>query len=281
MKRVAIIGTGLIGASLGLALRKRAAVVGWDPDRANLSSAKRMGALTSVAPNLERALARADAVILAAPVRAIVSLIPEVFPRVRPLALVVDVGGVKAPIVAAAVRALRSHSQVRFVAGHPMAGSESSGPSAARADLFVHRLFALYAPPQPQRASALRAARKLVKHIGATPVIVGPKQHDRAVSATSALPQIAAVALALAVIDSGGRAAAGLVGPGLEGATRLAGSSFAQWQAGLLENSRNVRRAIRAFERRLASLRRAIDSGDVRLLEKTFRAAAAARARLY
>ncbi|HXM18857.1 MAG TPA: prephenate dehydrogenase/arogenate dehydrogenase family protein [Candidatus Tumulicola sp.] len=290
---IAIIGTGLIGASLGLALRRKSsAIVGWDRKRANAREAKRRGAITRIAASLEDAVRDAAVVVLAAPLPEILKMLPRVLRMARSSALVIDVGGLKVPVVREAERALRRQSRTKvrhttararnayFVAGHPLAGNERSGPGAARADLFQGMPFALYAPAQPERASARRAAERFVRRLGAKPVWVPPAEHDRIVSVTSALPQLASTALALAWRDAGGPAAGKLAGPGLRGATRLADSPFLVWKASLLGNRGNVRRALLALKRRVDMLAKALNGRHERQLAQLFAAGAGARRRI-
>jgi prephenate dehydrogenase len=282
---VAIVGTGLIGASVGLALRRRRTrgltIVGWDPSKRNAGAAKRRRAIDVVAPDFQRSIARADVVVLSAPLASLGRLVGRALKQAKPGALVIDVGGLKMTIVGAAQRALRTHPRgARFVAGHPMAGSERAGVRAASAQLFERRPFALYAPPQAGRERAWRAAETFVRALGGRPVRIAPQWHDRMVAATSALPQLAALALALAAKRAVGRQRTWLAGPGFEGATRLAETPFRLWEAALVENRHNVRRALRSLEREIARIGAVLERGDTRAMGKIFRSAAAARRRI-
>ena len=296
LNRIAIVGTGLIGTSIGLALRRRSRgvhIAGWDRARANAKSARLRGALTSVAASLGAAVAGADLIVLAAPLRAIEKLIPRVLAIAPSGTLVLDVGPLKERVAAIAGVALRSkysertavrrkseHRGALFVAGHPLAGSERHGPGAASADLFEGRPFALFAPEQTHRSLALRKAETVVRALGAVPVWLEPSAHDRAVASTSALPQLASIALALASWRMLGRNGPKLAGPGFDGATRLADSPFHVWEAALFENARNVRRALLALERHVAGLAKVLGRGDRRKMSNLFRQAAAARRRI-
>jgi len=284
-KTIAIVGTGLIGASVGLALRRRGerglAIVGWDPSARNARAARRRHAIDSISNDLTRAIERADTVVIAAPLSHIVSLVTKAIKYAKRGALIIDVGGLKQAIAATAARALRQPaSGALFVAGHPMAGSERAGPEAAAADLFDDRPFAIYAPVQHSRARAWRAAETFVRALGGFPVRIDPADHDRIVAATSALPQLAALAIARAAARAAGKRGARLVGPGLAGATRLAESPFSVWEIALLENRRNVRRALRALGHEIGIIDAALERGDARRLEKIFLAAAGARRRI-
>jgi len=280
---IAILGTGLIGASIGLALKrkdKRVRIVGWDAKRAASAAAKRRRAVDEIAPSLCEAIGSADIIVLAAPHAAILKLMPATFGSAPHKSLIIDVAGLKTKISARASRLLAAHRGAAFVAGHPMAGLERAGPSNAKADLFVGRPFAIHAPPQPGRNAVTIRARKFVRRLGALPVEVEPELHDRIVAATSALPQLAAVAMASAVDRRAGGAASSLAGPALESSLRLAASPFASWETGLLENSGHLVPALRELERRLRQLTKAIERGDRRLLARSFASAAEASRRV-
>ena len=282
---IAIIGTGLIGASIGLALRRRRqqslTIVGWDPSRRNAAEAKRRRAIDEISPDLESAIARADIVVLAAPLASLARLVPLALKQAKRGALVIDMGGLKTGIAKAAQRALRARPHgAHFVAGHPLAGSERAGARAASKQLCEGRPFAIYAPPQDERARAWRAAETFARTLGARPVRITPEQHDRIVAATSALPQLAALALALAAERAAGRQSSWLAGPGFEGATRLAETPFSLWDVALFENRRNTRRALRALVREIGGIVAALERGSPREMGKIFRSAAAARRRI-
>jgi len=280
---VAILGTGLIGASIGLALQKRASVlriIGWDAKRAAGAQAKRRGAIDALAPTLRDAVGSADVVVLAAPHDAVLKLMPAVFRHARRGGLIVDVAGVKRKIVANATKLLKRWPGIAFVGGHPMAGSERPGAKNADAGLFTARPFAICAPPQLHRRSALARAKKFVRALGARPIELEPAAHDRIVAAASALPQLMSVAAASAVERNVGRRATKLAGPALKSAVRLAGSPFHIWEAGLLGNSHNVLSVLLELERRLREMAKAIEHGDRRLLARSFEHAARARRRV-
>ena len=279
-----IVGTGLIGTSIGLALRRRlrnASIAGWDPVRSHSAAARRKGALDRVAPSLEAALPDAETVVLAAPLGAIVRLLPTILAQARTRAFIIDVAPLLAPVVAAATRALReAPGGPLFVAGHPIAGAESSGPRGADAGMFDGRPYAIFAPAQKHRALAWRRAEAFARLLGAVPVRLAPPEHDRIVALTSALPQLAALALALAAKQAGGRTTAWISGPGFDGATRLAQSPFSIWEGALRGNARNTTRALRALEAAARTLRQALETGDFGKIESYFALAAGARRRI-
>ncbi len=279
---VAIIGVGLIGGSVGLAIRRaapRTSVIGFDRKIAAAWSARRRGALTEIAQTLESAVAKADIVVLAVPTQAVIALLPRVLSRARARSLVIDVAGLKQPVFAAAERAIAARKGVSVVCGHPLAGSERGGAQAADPALFGGRPFALCAPPQWRRLVALRKAEAFVRRLGARPVRITALDHDRIIAVTSALPQLVSSATALAAADAADRYRM-LTGPGFASVTRLAATPSAVWEDALLTNKRNIIPALAAFEARLRSFRRAIERDDGAAVSQLLRKAAAIQRRL-
>ncbi len=241
--------------------------------------ARRRQALTTIAPTLASAVADADVVVLAVPATAVVKLVPRVAALCRPRSLVIDVAGLKTTVFAAATKALAARPAPGIVCGHPLAGSERGGAGAADAALFRTRFFVLCAPRQPGRPAVMRAAGAFVRSLGARPLWVGPREHDRIIAVTSALPQLVASATVLAAAASAGTRGE-LTGPGFASVTRLAATPTALWEDALLSNKRNVIKALDAFEAQLRSFRRAIERGDGAALGRLLRTAAAAQRRL-
>jgi prephenate dehydrogenase len=281
LKTVSVIGTGLIGASIGLAARSAGfSVTGWDSRAGAVRTAKKRGAIDAIAISFEDAIAHAAIVILAAPLDVTVRQLAGVFKSAPEGSLVIDVASVKQRVSKRAAVLLARTCNVRFVAGHPIAGSERSGPAAADAGLLRGRAFALHAPPQQSRKQAYTAAARFVRKIGAIPVAVAPRDHDLAVAALSALPQLTSVALALASSDSGAKRGRRLAGPGYRDTTRLAESGFAMWKPVLDANSKNVLKSIRALGKRVETIESALRHHDWNALRRLFSAAAAARRRV-
>jgi prephenate dehydrogenase len=245
---VAVVGLGLIGASLACDLTRAGyRVVG--VDRASLRRrARALGYVAATRATLTAAWRDADVIVLAAPPRANLALLREAARALRsaPRAGVVltDVSSVKQPIVRLAARlALRT-----FVGGHPLAGRERSGLAAAGPDLFRGRAWALTPTPRTD-ARALRAVRRIVRAVGARPVTLDAARHDRSVAILSHLPQLVAWALeAAARADGIDRR---LAGRAFGEMTRLSRSPRGLWREILSANAREVRRARRAFEQAL------------------------------
>jgi len=244
---VVVAGLGLIGGSLAHDLSRRGfEVIGVDRP-AVLRAARRSGVIALGTAALERAVARAELVVLAAPPRVNRRWLVRLAGLRRPELVVTDTGSVKGGIVSDAVRLGLSG----FVGGHPMAGGERGGFGSARAGLFAGRPW-LLTPTGGTDAHALRRVRALVRSVGARPASLGAAEHDRALAFLSHLPQLVAWALhAAAQRDPVARRYLAVAGPGFHDMTRLARSPRGLWREILAENARDVRRALRALAREL------------------------------
>jgi len=277
-RRVAILGTGLIGGSFALALRKHfpdTIVVGWDKAHV-LRHALERGAIHEGIGDVSLAVAGADLIYVALPVGQTIELLPEIA-RIAPLrSLVTDASSTKRPVCAVAAESFREGG-AHFLGGHPMAGKEISGIAAADADLFRGSKYALIGSSAQGSAAKPREPRvagfvALVEKLGAEPVWLAADVHDRAAAVVSHLPQLLAVALAGVVrgeTDETGLPVT-LAGRGLRDALRLAGSPYSVWRDIILTNSDNLERVldqmIQALEQVRADLR-------TRALEEEFSAA--------
>jgi prephenate dehydrogenase len=278
-RRVAIVGVGLIGGSIGLAIRRRlrqARVVGIDRP-AVLRVARRRGAVHEGTGSLARGLAGADLVVLALPVDEILKALPRVARLAGPDAIVTDVGSTKEEIVRAA---RRLGLAARFVGGHPMAGSERSGIDNADASIVPGAPWILCPALPRARAGGGGAAQArvaaLVERLGAHPARLDPRVHDAAMARLSHLPQLASVALINAAAGSPAGRFLGLSGPAFRQMSRLASSPPALWDGILRSNRRAAERALDDFVRELNRLRAALG----KCVSPHFRRAARARARL-
>ena len=255
MRRVAVLGTGLIGASLGMALRQAGwTVAGWDPDRSALAEAARRGALDDARPSMGEAVAGADLVVLAGPLGATLQTLAGLHTD----ALVTDVAGVKVPVVEA------GRPGLRLVAGHPMAGREQSGPSAATASLF--RGAAWIICPDGARPEDVEQVESMVESVGAIPYTMPAADHDRVVAAISHLPQV--IAIALVNLASGDPGAMRLVAGSFRDLTRVAASEPGWWPELLAANEANVGRAIAGMIDQLESTRTEIGSDPASLVAR-------------
>jgi prephenate dehydrogenase len=255
MNTVAIVGTGLIGASFGLALRKSGfagTIVGVSSPRA-IESAVARGAIERGLP-LEEAAARADLIFLAQPIGRILDTIRHLDPLVRPQALVTDAGSTKCEIVDTA----RQHlSRCQFLGGHPMAGKETRGAASADGGLFEGRTWVLTPDEKSELATpAARALEAMLRAIGARLVVMDADEHDRVVSLTSHLPQMLSTALASVVSERvGAEANLAVAGPGLVDSTRLALSAYELWRDIVTTNTEHIDRALAACVQKLEHMR--------------------------
>ena len=256
--RAAVIGVGLIGGSLGMAMRRRRLareVVGVVRVSETLGTARTRGAIDRGTTDPVEGVAGADLVVLATPPDLIVPLAREILPYLAAGAILTDVASVKAEIVRAVEPALDPERGVAFVGGHPMAGNESRGVGAASAELFEGSVYLLTRTTATAEAALDRLAA-LAQALGARPMVVDPDAHDRAVARVSHLPYLVAAALVGAA--EGETAAAG---PSFLGATRVAGSPVPLWAQICRLNRGEIVEALRAFRDRLDRLERALAGG--------------------
>ncbi|MSP78090.1 MAG: prephenate dehydrogenase/arogenate dehydrogenase family protein [Dehalococcoidia bacterium] len=195
MERITIVGMGLIGTSLGMALKNggtRAQIVGFDIERGVASKAKKRGGLDIVASNLEEAVEGARLVVLATPIPVMKELLSFLSTRLADGCVVTDVGGTKANVIQWADELLPSN--VNFVGGHPMAGSERSGPEAGSEALFRGVLYPI-CPSTKAHPDATKTVADMVEAIGAKPYFMDPYEHDTYVAGVSHLPFLLSVSL--------------------------------------------------------------------------------------
>ena len=255
---VVVVGVGLIGGSIGRALRDRGAagrVIGVDRDPDQLRQARDLGAIDHAAANLAGALAEADVVVIAAPVPATVELVRAASRVGRGSLLITDVGSTKARIVAEVETDDASRS--RFVGSHPIAGSERQGVAHARADLFDGKVCVLTPTPRTPLDRVERTHRFWAS-LGASTIEVDPASHDAHLARTSHLPHAVAAALAAVVPPDLLPFAAGAYRDG----TRVAGADADLWAGIFLANRQPILDALTRFERELATFRAALDAGD-------------------
>ncbi len=279
IERLAVLGVGLIGGSVALALKRAGAVrqvVGYGRDRGNLGVAQSLGIIDEIAAGPEQAVAGADCVLLAMPVGAMAETFSRIAPHLAAAALLTDAGSTKQDVIAAARSGLGGQIG-RFVPGHPIAGAEKSGALAARADLYAGRNVIL--TPLPENAAATVAAvADLWRACGARLMEMSAAEHDRVFAAVSHLPHLAAFAL---VDELASRPEAGLyfrlAGSGFRDFTRIAASSPEMWRDIALANREALAAELDAYVSRLSHLRAALAAGDGQTLFDTFIRASKAR----
>ena len=262
--RVAILGTGLIGGSFGLALRKHfpdISIVGFDREE-TLQAALARGAVPETAHNLAAAVRSADLVYVALPIGATIEALPAIAAAAKDGALVTDAGSTKTIICRAAKTFFAGGA--RFLGGHPMAGRETSGIARADAGLFSGARYALVGSeddPDPR----VQGFASLVRTLGAEPVWCDAETHDWAVGIVSHLPQLLAVALARVVQDETDETGLplSLSGPGLQDMLRLAGSPYGLWRDVAHTNTENIARALDRLEQAVEYLRTQLTSKEL------------------
>jgi prephenate dehydrogenase len=275
ISRVTILGTGLIGGSFALALRKftkEIHITGWD--RADvIDEAKTRGAIDEAfSGELALALRNADLIYIALPIAPTIDLLPKIARHAPSHALVTDASSTKVRITQTAAELFPAERGPFFLGGHPMAGRELSGIAHANADLFRESTYALIGASSLQEDPRVSAFVKILEKIGARPLWLGAQQHDYAVGLASHLPQLAAVALASFLydrLDENGLPIT-LAGPGLRDSLRLAGSPYSTWRDIVLTNQEVLSAALDLFARRLDDLREKLASRE---LESDFDAA--------
>lgn len=260
-ERVAVLGTGLIGGSIGLGLAAAdpsVEVVGYDPDPAATDAALRSGAVGRAAPDPVSAAEGADLVVLAGPVDATEGLVGALAGAVGDGTVVTDVGSAKAAVVAAGEGVFGRS----FVGGHPMAGSERHGVEAATADLFRDAWWIL-TPTRRTAPEAYARVADLVARLGAKPVAISPGRHDSLVARLSHVPQLTASALVDLAAGAGDREALlGLAAGGFRDVTRIAASNPDLWVTILRSNKPSILDALSTLNRKLSSVAASIERDD-------------------
>jgi prephenate dehydrogenase len=273
--KVAILGVGLIGGSIGLAARRRtgALVCGYDPDPATIAAAIERGAIDESAVDIRAAVAGAQLVFAAAPVGMLAPIVREALALAGADCAISDVGSTK--LTLGDVR-----EDPRFVGGHPLAGAETAGVANAREDLFEGATWYLTPPSQPDPVLYERL-RGSIERFGARPVAIEADVHDRLMACVSHLPHVLAnvlVAQAAAAFEREGAQPA--IGPSLGDTIRVAGANTAIWTDIYIANRDALIEAIEEALRRLEDVRTALTRADAGALAAWNEGARAARERL-
>ncbi len=275
--RLAIVGTGLIGASVGLAAKRAGAsrVVGYDADPAMLEAAVARGALDDGAASLAGTLADAELAVVAVPVAELARQVEAVLAAAPDECTVTDVGSTKQPVCESAGRS------ARFVGGHPVCGSEARGAEHASPELFDGATWFLTPLPHTDPAR-YRVVHGFVSALGGLPVAVDPRAHDRLVALTSHLPH----ALANLLVNQAGRARIDgheplqAAGGSLRDMTRVAGANPRIWIDIFLDNAERLRDALAEHRRGVEELERALAERDAGFLARWIAEAAGNRRRM-
>jgi len=260
IRQITIVGNGLIGGSLALALRKKkfaGRIIGCDRE-GTLEKARMRGAIDAGSPNPGDAVRGSQVVVLATPVLAIIDLIERVGPVLPAKALLTDVGSTKAAIVERAAKVLGKNVGKKFLGGHPMAGKEMSGVDYADADLFRNAVWFLTPLPGQNLNEGLFAEfAGWIDQIGAHIAMLPAEDHDRLCAWISHVPQMMSTALAAALVDEFGSEAPLLPAGGraLQEMTRISASPYSMWRDIAMSNQKNLSNALWKVEQRLAHIR--------------------------
>ena len=258
-ERVYLLGTGLIGGSLALDLRERGLVgrlLGSDVDPVAQAQALDLGILDEEAPFDEDTLAGCDLIILSVPVVAIESIIRSGFP---PQALVTDVGSVKLPLIKAFRESVDSGSSYRYVPGHPIAGDEKSGPTAARAGLFKGARVII--TPVEDNDDDVEVIAHMWQRVGSVVEVMDPELHDALFAWVSHMPHMAAYGIVDSVLKKD-ESWVSFSGGGLRDYTRIASSNPAMWADIAISNRKYLLRAVKDLGVRLGEIEELISAGD-------------------
>lgn len=260
IRQITIIGTGLIGGSLALALRKKkfvGRIIGCDRE-GTLERARMRGAIDDGTVNPGDAVRGSDLVVLASPVLAIVDLIERVGPVLPAKALLTDVGSTKTVVVERALKVFGKKAGKRFLAGHPMAGKELSGVDYADPDLFQNAMwFFSPLPGQNLNEGLFAEFAGWIDQIGARIAMLPAEDHDRLCAWISHVPQMISTALAAALVEEFGAEAPLLPAGGraLQEMTRISASPYSMWRDVAISNKKNLEDALWKVEQRLIHIR--------------------------
>ena len=275
MKRIGVVGLGLIGGSFASGLKKRGLVeqvVGYDKDAASLASALEAGVIDFAASSVADSAKSVDIIIIAVPVLSVQSILEQI-----PLnKIITDVGSVKAPIIEAS-RMVYGKVPEKLIPGHPIAGSEKQGVTSANPDLFENHMVIL-TPLKSTDENATEIIRKLWQSLGSEVIEMSAARHDNILAQTSHLPHLLAYALVEALSSRGDtmevlKFAAG----GFRDFSRIAASDPIMWRDIFKANRSEVIKALDRFLEEISSLRQLVSNGDSDAMEKVFKRARKAR----
>ncbi len=266
-KRIAIIGVGLIGGSLGLAVKKRnlaRVVVGIGRRSSSIREALRRGAIDIGTKDLAKGVAGADLVVIATPVCSITKIARAISGGLKEGAVLTDAGSTKGEIVMAVERCISP--KAFFVGSHPLAGSEKRGVSFADKDLFKGSIV-IMTKAKKTKSPAVKTLDKFWRSLGVARVVIkSPEEHDRIVAEISHLPHLAAVAL----INSADKKSLEFAAAGFKDTTRIAASDPEVWRDICITNKKEILRSLEKYERCLARLKALIKKGRAEELYKEF-----------
>lgn len=273
IERIAILGTGLLGTSIGLALRAAGftgSIVGWNRSAEGGHEALSMGAVDSLAGDALKAAREAQVVVLCVPIYSTLDYMEQLAGILTPEQLVTDVGSTKGQISTAAGRLFNAPDRAAFLPGHPMAGKERGGAALGDAELFRGAMWLFTDDPawqrSPQGAALAADWRESVASMGARIMDLDAARHDELVAWVSHLPQLAATALSALLEDQVGDAPElkHIGGRALREMTRLGASPFSMWRDIAHTNTAAIEAVLLAFEQRLAYIRENLRTPELR-----------------
>lgn len=280
IKRLAIIGVGLIGGSFGVSLRDRGAVeeiVGYGRNVKNLGLAKELGLIDAWTTNIAKAVSHADIVLIATPVGAMPIVFDLIKEFITPECIITDVGSVKQEVIGAFKNAF-PNQKVHFIPGHPIAGREVSGPGAADSNLFVGNTVIL-TPEQNTDLEAVRRVQELWQLVGSKVICMSPERHDRLLALTSHLPHVMAYTLVNLLKDEEDQQQDTLnfAAGGFYDLSRIASSDPIMWRDICLTNNNEIISRIESYQNLLSHMIDILQAKDGAALEKLFNRARDAR----
>ncbi|MEI6194976.1 MAG: prephenate dehydrogenase/arogenate dehydrogenase family protein [Verrucomicrobiota bacterium] len=274
-RKITIVGVGLLGGSIGLAVRRHRLAVeiaGFVRRAASLKDCEKAGAVDYAVTDLLAAVSNADLIILCTPLAQMCALTEQILPALKHGAIVTDVGSVKAGVVRE-LESITAKVGAHFVGSHPMAGGEKMGVLAARADLFENAV-CIVTPTKKSNATAVRKVEQFWKSLGARVLRLAAGEHDRLVSRSSHLPHVVAATLAALVLDPKQSKTQGqLCATGFRDTTRIASGSPEMWRDIVLANRKNLSQSVDAFVAELKKFQGTLRRGDGKAVEKIFAAA--------
>ncbi len=274
-KKITLVGVGLLGGSLGLALRKRrlaGSVVGFVRRRASIAECEKAGAVSLATLDLWSAVEGADLVVLCTPIAQMRPLVEQFLPALKPGAIVTDVGSVKGSVVRD-LEKIVARAGGHFVGSHPMAGAEKTGVSASRIDLFANAV-CVVTPTSKSNKAAVRKVEELWKSVGGRLLTLTPKAHDELVSRSSHLPHVVAAGLANLVLSPKHQPEQSMLcANGFRDTTRIASGSPEMWRDIALANRENLSAALGQLIGDLERFRKTLKKADAKGMAKFFEAA--------
>jgi prephenate dehydrogenase len=273
--KVSLIGVGLLGGSLGLALKARQLadrVEGYVRREASVAECEKLGVVDRATTDLLAAVKDADLVVLCTPIAQMRALAEQFAGTLKPGTLVTDVGSVKG-VVVAELEPIFSQAGAQFIGSHPMAGAEKTGPAAARADL-LEKAVCVVTPGAKTPAKLTKQMEEFWAAVGCRPLRLTPEQHDSLVARASHLPHVVAAELANYVLSPAHpKEQPALCATGFRDTTRIASGYPEMWRDIALANRKHLARALGVFIEDLQEFQRALEAGDAKAMDEFFETA--------